>query len=292
MKKLLLIIIVSTKIHGQKADDYIRYYDLCNQANRLFNQKDFSTALNKYDSAFRFVHYQHVSNLLSAAVTAVKAQNKKSATKYLRQAVLNGVPLSELSNKNFKELADFKPFKQLKDSSAILRKKFLKRSNQLYAREADSLFYIDQVVIRNVKTPNPLYKVNLYVYANERQKYDSINFQYLITLIKKFGFPSEEKIGPTSYDGIKIVIHHSARMPTNKDKMELFKSALTSGEYFPTDFAWMFDQFLTNINEKPVFYFQTGDTSKLTDDDKKQIDAKRKQHGLRALEDDKLYRPY
>lgn len=162
MRILLFIIILSTKIYAQKKDDYIKYYDLCNKANKLFNQQDYSSALKKYDSAFRLVHYQHVSNLLNAAVTAVKAQNNKSAIKYLRQAILNGTPTNILSNKNFSELVNLQQFKQLKDSAEILRNKFLKRINRLYAREADSLFYVDQVVIRNVKTLNPLYKIDLY----------------------------------------------------------------------------------------------------------------------------------
>jgi hypothetical protein len=225
-------------------------------------------------------------------MTAVKAQNKKFAVKYLRQAILNGAPIRELTSKNFTELGDFQRFKELIDSSEILRNKFLKRTNRLYAKESDSLFYVDQVIIRNVKTLNPVYKVDLYVYASERQKYDSLNFQYLLKLIQKYGFPSEEKIGPTSYEGIKIVIHHSARMPINKDKIDLFKSAVASGEYLPSDFAWMYDQYRTNIHESPFFYFQVGDPSKLSDDERTKIDKNRQDYGLRPLADDKLTKVY
>ncbi|MCW3076883.1 MAG: hypothetical protein JWO32_1492 [Bacteroidetes bacterium] len=292
MRILLLIIVLSSKIYGQKKDNYFKYYDLCNQANKLFSQQDYNGSLHKYDSAFRLVHYQHVSDLLNAAVTAVKAQNKNSATKYLRQAILNGISTSELSSENFIELTEFKQFKQLRDSSEILRSKFLRRTNRVYSRQCDSLFYVDQVIIRNVKTLNPVYKIDLYVYASERQKYDSINFQYLLKLIEKYGFPSEEKIGPASYEGIKLVIHHSARMPVNKDKIELFKAAVSEGEYLPTDFAWMYDQFRTNSNESPFFYFQVGDTSKLTVDEKNRVDKNRKDFGLRPLADDKLKRTY
>lgn len=119
-----------------------------------------------------------------------------------------------------------------------------------------------------------------------------MNFQYLLKLVRKYGFPSEEKIGPASYEGIKIVIHHSARMPINKDKLELFKSAIITGDYLPEDFAWMYDQSRTNLNASPYFYFQIGDATKLPDEEKSEVNKRRKQIGLRPIEDDRLIRPH
>ncbi len=292
MRLILFILLLSSKLLAQNKDDYIKYYNLCNRANFYFNQKDHLTALNKYDSAFKLVHYAHVSHFLNASVNALKAQNKKAATNYLRRALLNGIPTSELSNRNFTELSDFKAFKQLKDSADILHNKYLKRINTKYAKQCDSLFYIDQVVIRNIKTAEPLYKTDMYVYANERPKYDSINFQFILKLIDKYGFPSEEKVGPQAYNAIKIVIHHSARMPVNKDKLALFKTALFNGEYLPIDYCWMYDQYLMNSNEKPLFYFRVGDSSKLTEEEKNKVDQNRKKYGLKKLDEDTLYNPY
>ncbi len=289
---ILFILLLSSNLFAQNKDGYIKYYDLCNRANFYFNQKDHSSAFTRYDSAFKWVHYVHVSNLLNASVNALKVQNKKAATNYLRQALLNGISARELSNKNFTELSDFKAFKQLKDSADILHNKYLKRINTTYAKQCDSLFYIDQVVIRNIKTAEPLYKTDIYVYANERPKYDSINFQFLIKLIDKYGFPSEEKVGPQAYNAIKIVIHHSARMPANKDKLELFKIALFNGEYLPIDYCWMYDQYLINSNQKPAFYFQVGDSYKLTEEEKNKVDQNRKKYGLKNLGEDTLYKPY
>ncbi len=288
MKNVLFLIILYVKIYGQKSDNYLKYYQLCNQAKQFYNTKDYNSALKKYDSAFKLVHYRHVSSLLNAAVTSLKIENKKKATLLLHEAIMNGLSISELKSNNFKELNSFKPFQQLNDSAYILRDKYLSRINRAYAREADSLFYVDQVIIRNVKTLNNAFNVNFYVYASERQKYDSLNFQYLLKLIDKYGFPSEEKIGPESYNAIKLVIHHSARMPINKDKIELFRTALFKGEYLPVDFVWMYDQLKMNLGESPFFYFQVRDISKLSENEKEKIDKNRQEYGVGLLKDDKL----
>jgi hypothetical protein len=290
MRTLTLLIFICFNSTAQKKDNYIEYYNLCNKANKALYQQDYKQALNKYDSAFRQVHYQHISNLLNAVTVAIHLQNEKRATHFLRQAILNGLKPSMLSDKEYLTLNDFNEFKQLKDSSEILRNKFKYRINTEYSTEIDSLYYVDQVIIRNIKTLTPLYKIDLYVYTTERTKYDSLSFVYLLKLIQKYGFPSEEKIGPESYEGVKLVIHHSARMQYFKEQLEMLRMAVIKGEYRPEDYAWMYDQSRTKVNEAPYFYYQVGNPSKLMEKEKAEVNKRRSEFGLNSLDDDKIPR--
>jgi hypothetical protein len=153
-----------------------------------------------------------------------------------------------------------------------------------YASEIDSLYYVDQVIIRNRPVTGSKYKIDLYVYAKDRPKYDSISFRYLLTLIDKYGFPSEEKIGKKAYEEAALVIHHSIRMPYFRKELENFKKYVLKKEYKPQDYARAFDQSEENLKRRPFYYYKVGDATKLIADEKKEVNVRRKEIGLDNLE--------
>jgi hypothetical protein len=155
-----------------------------------------------------------------------------------------------------------------------------------YAAEIDSLYYVDQVIIRNRPVTDKRYKIDLYVYAKDRPKYDSISFRYLLKLIDKYGFPSEKKLGKRVYDEAALIIHHSIRMPYFRKELESFKKYVLIKEYKPEDFAWAFDQSNVMINNSAFYFYKVGQASKLSDMEKKEVNKRRKEIGLHPLEKD------
>src|SRR5688572_27555636 len=103
----ITIVLVVTNLAGQNNDDYIRYYNLCNEGDKQTYLKNYKLAFEKYDSAFKFVHYQHAEKLEKAASAAARIGNKQMATIYLRQSILNGIDPSTASDGIYKKLKKF-----------------------------------------------------------------------------------------------------------------------------------------------------------------------------------------
>jgi hypothetical protein len=279
----VILVLGSKPIVAQSKSNYVLYYALIHKAESFDKRKEFVTALESFDSAFKSVPYQYLFHLLEASQVAMQLKKNDKATEWLRLALLAGLSPEQLSQKSIKTLAEQTKFRLLKDSAVFYHQQFKKRLNHAYIKEIDSLYYVDQVIIRHRKTATPLYKNMPYVYANERVKYDSLSFLYLIKLIEAYGFPSEQKIGAEAYERAKLIIHHSLRMPFNRRYLPLFEKAVLTGDYQPQDYAWAFDQLQLNEMKLPFYFQQCGDISKLKDEEKKEINARRKKIGLPPL---------
>ena len=110
--------------------------------------------------------------------------------------------------------------------------------------------FIDQRVIRNNKFFKNHFNINPDT-ISRKNNLDSLLFDYLISLIKKNGFPSEQNVGPNGYEAAVILFHHNVRLPQNEKYLKMVTEALFNGEYLPKDFAWMYDQSKEIKNERP-----------------------------------------
>ncbi|HWY11255.1 MAG TPA: hypothetical protein VN026_08020 [Bacteroidia bacterium] len=277
-----------TKVFGQKSDDYIRYYNLCNEGDKQTYLKNYKLAFEKYDSAFALVHYQHAEKLEKAASAASRIDNKQMSTIYLRQSILNGVDPTAVSDKVYKKLKHYKRFKDLKDSAEIFHQNYLTRINRKYALEIDSLYFIDQNIIRGNKYVKGNYKIDTASLPKNKFDLDSVVFLYLIKLIQKNGFPSEENIGGQGYQNVWVLFHHTARLPGNEKYIDMLTDALKKGQYAPSDYAWMYDQSRMFKREKPYFYYGVADPSKLTDSEIQEIESHRRLFGVKPFESTKI----
>jgi hypothetical protein len=291
MRILLLhitFVFAVTNLLGQKTDDYIRYYNLCNGGDKQTYLKNYKLAFEKYDSAFKFVHYQHAEKLEKAASAAARIGNKQMATIYLRQSILNGIDPSIVSDRIYKKLRKLTPFIHLQDSAELFHQKYLARIDQAYAKEIDSLHYVDQFIIRGNKYITGNYKIDTVLLPKNKYDLDSVVFRYLLELIKKNGFPSEENIGIEGYRNVWVLFHHNVRLPGNEKYIEMLTAALKKGQYAPSDYAWMYDQSRMFKKEKPFFYYGVADPSKLSDTEKQEVESNRRQFGVKPFESTKI----
>ncbi|MGE0567617.1 MAG: hypothetical protein AB7O73_06685 [Bacteroidia bacterium] len=283
----IFIILGSKLFFGQVNDNYIKYYNLCNSGDKELYYKNYQAALNYYDSAFKCVKYSHSFNLEKAAIAATKANNKDKATQYLRQAILNGKSAEILKDKKYRKLKHFDKFVDLKDSAKIHESNFRKRINTKYAREIDSLQFIDQYVIRG----NKFFKNHFYFNPDtisNKSNLDSIVFSHLLSLIEKYGFPSERVVGPKGYENVYIILHHNVRLPQNSKYIEMVTNALHNGEYLPENFAWMYDQSKEFKNEKPFFYYGSANPTKLSQSERQEIEKNRFEYGVKPIESTRI----
>lgn len=285
MKTLLLLIVIciSSKIDSQNKNDYIRYYNLCNEGDEQSHLGNYSLALNKYDLAFTFVHYLHVKRLNKAAHISIKAGENSKAVSYIRKALINGLDSAVLDYYISKPLKKYPPILLLKDSAQYFHQIYLNRINKQYALEADSLCYIDQCIIRKNCEQKGKYYFNKDSIPENRFDLDSLVFEHLLYLTKKYGFPSEENIGREGYNNIWVIFHHNVRLPKNYKYMDMMSEAVKNGQFEPEHYAWMYDQGKMNKNEKPFFYYGVAETSALTESEKAEIDVRRASFGIKPL---------
>jgi len=149
------------------------------------------------------------------------------------------------------------------------------------------LQFIDQRVIRNNKFFKNHFNINPDT-ISRKNNLDSLLFDYLISLIKKNGFLSEQNVGPNGYEAAVILFHHNVRLPQNEKYLKMVTEALFNGEYLPKDFAWMYDQSKEIKNERPFFYYGIADPSKLTLIEKQEIEKNRLQYGVKPIESTRI----
>ncbi len=289
MKKLLSILFLfrAALNLGQIQNDYIKYYNLCNKGDNESYNRNYIAALKYYDSAFTLVNYCHSFNLEKAALAATKTKQFYKAIQFLRKAILNGKNIEIIKERRFKKLKRCDKYSQLKDSAKIFENNFKNRINMVYAREIDSLQFIDQNVIRG----NTFFKNHFHINPDtisKKNKSDSLVFRHLLYLIGKYGFPSEKLVGPVGYESVSVILHHNVRLPENEKYIEMATKALLNGEYLPKDFAWMYDQSKEFKKEKPFFYYAITDPSKLTTNEIEKIENNRLMYGVKPMKSYKI----
>jgi hypothetical protein len=263
----------------QKENDYIKYYNLCNAGDSLYYFKNYKEAMETYETAFKIVDFVHVKNLRNASICASKINQNKVAWDYAKRAISGGENEKILKNSFPKNISK----ELLKDSINLLRNQHLKSVNHLYTKEIDSLYYIDQNIIRGNKSVKSRANFSKLVIPLNKFELDQNVWNHLIGLMNIYGFPSEKNIGPKAYEQVSIILHHNFRLPQNQHQMPIATEALKKGEYLPQDFAWMFDQFLSMLNKNPFFYYGSKDPSRLSKDELLQIEQNRRNYGVKPF---------
>lgn len=263
----------------QKENVYIKYYNLCNAGDSLYYFKNYKEAMEKYETAFKIVDFVHVKNLRNASICASKINQNKVAWDYAKRAISGGENEKILKNSFPKNISK----EILKDSIIYFKNQHQKSINQFYIKEIDSLYFVDQNIIRGNKTVKSNADFSKLAIPQNKFDLDRDVWNHLIGLISIYGFPSEKNIGPKAYEQVSIILHHNFRLPQNQHQMPIATEALKKGEYLPQDFAWMFDQFLSMLNKNPFFYYGSKDPSRLSKDELLQIEENRRKYGVKPF---------
>lgn len=253
------------------AQDYVNYYHLVNKANVDKKNHNFNEALEFYEQAFSLVDYVHARAYENAAFCALKANDEEKAFVFIKAAISNG---SDVDIKKFRRASFYKNLKQMAPS---LKSSYENGLNREYVKAIDSLYYIDQRIIRNNRRVKGEYSIPENFGNMNKSKLDSAVFESLMSYVEKFGFPSEKTVGRQSYRKASAILLHNLRLSENSEFLEWAKKEVIKGNYSPFDYSFMIDQSL-HIQNKPPYYY----TIPLSIDgmDMDEINARRASIGL------------
>ena len=263
--------------------NYIDYFNSCNEADKQIYLDNDSAALEHFKSAFGSVEYVHAFQYEKASMCAARLEDYQAANLYAKNAILHGTPPKFLKRKVFKGFRKTNSYKSLRDSLSWFQNQHQNSINLDFKKEIDSLHYIDQRIIRKNKRVKGKYKIAPSTLPENVYELDSLIFAHLLTLINTHGFPSEKNIGPEGYGNVWVLFHHNVRLPQNAHYLPVLKEAVITGQYLPADYAWMYDQGLMFKGEKPLFYYAVASTGHLSESEKESIDEERRKLGIKPL---------
>lgn len=270
--KTLFVLTFSLFLSLLQGQNYIPYYNLVNEGNKLLYHKKYQEAADQYEEAIKLVKYVHCETYTAAAIAQSHLNQYKKAAAYLKKSIeQGGWTYSHIKGASFQEKFAATPvYEKLTSQDASLVKI---RVNAVYVHQLDSLYHIDQDTLRKDGK-----------HQESAMYSDSLNFAALLKLIDKFGFPSEQIVGLDASHQAEIIIHHNARLPKNEAYWPLWQEALKKGELKPEVYAWMYDQYLAWFKkETPYFYHCIAPIDKLSKTDLELVDQHRKEWGLPSL---------
>lgn len=279
--KSYLLFLFTVLINPCFSQNYLTYYQQCNEGDKQAYLKNYDAALKHYEAAFATVNYVHAYQLEQAAVVSTQVKNFNKTTEFTKKALQNGLPERFLQRNVFKKFRKTDQYALLKDSVAIFKKQHLASINLVYKAAIDSLHFIDQRIIRNNLNVRGNYQIDKTILPANKYDLDDDIFKYILELIEEFGFPSEKNIGFAGYQKSWVLLHHNGRLAKNAASMPMLKAAVLTGDYLPNDYAEMYRQSLEEKGETPIFLPSKTDLTQKEINDFNKIRAN---YGLKPLD--------
>lgn len=282
MKKLypfLLIALFIIPTIPAYTQNYAQYHRLCNTADSLGYTKSYQAAIDTFEKAFSCVDYAYADHYVKAYHIAACLGDYSKAYRFGKMAMVHAGTSSFLDNspKTFKTSASFV---QLSDSITHFQALYAARLNTEYIRAIDSLYYIDQAVVRQNKQVKGNYAIDEASLPGNLFLLDSANWHCLYRLIQQYGFPSEKTVGPDAYTKAAIIIHHNLRLPENEKYHAEMIGFIQNGEYLPQSFSFWYEQFYMQVKGSTFFTTWDGNTGH---ENSQRIDANRRNFYLKGM---------
>lgn len=217
--------------------------------------------------AFNLVNYIHLNNLKTANKIAKKVKDK-SFDKFTSDKIKNYNTQSNFNN-NYQKIIDSIAVEDQK----VRGDKYDRARQVYYEYKSDSL---------SNKTTDEFIQAQKLM--NEWFHVDSMNIKRLLTLITTYGYPSEKLVGVEGYRKAFIVLLHFDTDQDNSILKPIIDKALFNGDIAPDDYAWIIDRRLTWCQVKdPYYYHMPFGLDKLSEEEIKNINERRRKIGLRKL---------
>jgi len=273
--------------------DYSMYYQLCNEADSLEYLEQYIPALETFDKAFNSVSYVHSNKYEDAYNLAIKANDYHIAYEYGKMILINSGNEKYIKSKS-RKFKRSNYFTLLTDSTELYLEKHQNRVNKKYIKLIDSLFFIDQNIIRKNKSIKGNFQIDKTKFPKDLFDLDDRNWNLLYNAIQEYGFPSEEKVGREAHEDVFIIMLHNIRQKENEKYHEEFLNYMKSGKYSPYYFSFWYEQYQTEVNGQTFFSLWDGNTS---EENLIRIDANRRKFFLKGVNSWKIekgrrrYRP-
>ena len=277
--KSILILFAVLLSFNSFSQGYENYYRLCNEGDSLKYIDSNQSALSKYKQAFNSVKYVHSKKYKKAYDLAIKMNSYEDAFLFGRMMLINSGELSLVHTRSIK-FKSSKYYHYLKDSSDFYIEKCNKRINHSYIKIIDSLFYIDQRIIRNNKFVTGKYMIDKSKLPIDLYSLDHSNWKLLYLLIDSLGFPTEEMVGADACGKVFGLLHHNLRLKENEKYHKEFFEYTRLGYYLPEDNLAWYEQYNTWFCQKTFFTTFDGD---LTPENLKRIDNNLRMFYLKGI---------
>lgn len=257
----LVAVLAASFNSGAQQQYYDSYYKSCNTADSLayFGKKTIS--IDTFKLAFESVNFVHAEKYGDAFDVAIDNGDFQSAFEFGKMSIINSGIISFARPRSLKFKRSLY-FKQLMDSVEFYLETYNKRVNHSYIKLIDSLFYIDQRIIRKIRSVRGNYTFDQSFLDKSNSEKDSLNWNCLHNLIDSLGFPSQKNVGYKAYRNAVTIIQHNLREKGFEKYHPAIFDAIKMGDYLPTDFAFWYEQYQTVVKGKSYFYSWNGDTSK------------------------------
>ena len=279
-KKIICMIPFLLWRHLVCGQAYLPYYHLCHDADKEMYLENYELALTKFEQAFELVDYVHTTSYEKASQCAIALGDFQQGYQWAQKALLNG------SHNRFWKARKFKAFRQstygqwLRDSIPYFQRQAVEKVDTVYLKQIDSLYFVDQYIISGSMAAKGNYAIDKSALPENRFELDSTNLIALIHLIEAYGFPSEQLLGVDGYQKATMIIHHNFRLEQNEKYHPIVLKALFEGEYLPSDFEGMYEQYC--MWYKDTTFFSTFDQD-LSESNLERINLNRRKYGLKDL---------
>lgn len=261
---------------------YPHYYSVIHTALEAQYEGKHAFAITHFDSAFSLVPYVHIQTYEKAALSALAVKDHPKAYEWIKKAISQG------ANPQFWKTDVSREFKKtaysefIQDSSRIWEEAAQRQINQPYLALIDSLYYLDQRIIRNNRRVKGDYEIDRTTLPENLFELDEAIWDTLLAAIDRWRFPSEQVLGSEGQKKVDIILLHNGRLEENTDDLPMLRAAVLAGHYPPDDFAGMYDQRLMFMGKEPFFYvLGKVDPKTLSDSEKEEVDKRRAELGVK-----------
>lgn len=279
MKNIIVILSLFVGIGNVYGQDYLPYYQLCNEADEQIYLKNYAAALQKFETAFENVPYVHNIKYQKASKCAILTKQYDKAYVYICQLRKQGDTNDFLNKKQFKAFKKTTYYQQYQDDIVTYDAIRQASLNMEYIALLDSLMYVDQYIIRGNKSNKGNYQIDKKLIPENRFDLDASVFTTLLEAIDKYGFPSERMLDHKSFHNARLILLHNLRLEENSEYQDWAFKALKTGHYLPNDYGMTYEQYYMN---QGTTYYLTFDKD-LSEENLKRLDINRAKIGLPPL---------
>ncbi|MFZ4929244.1 DUF6624 domain-containing protein [Chryseobacterium sp. Mn2064] len=252
---ILLLFFLFTSVNAQE------YSKLINEANQLYQTKDYKTSTDLYSKAFK-IESKNPSHLYNGACSSSLAGNTKKAFKWLNLSIENGWT----NLKHLKSDTDLDNLHSKKEWGRTVEK--LEKKLELIEANYDKPLQTELLTIyeedqkyrmqmnetqkkfdQDSKEMNDLWKMAI-------QK-DSINLLKVKKILDEKGWVGKDKVGAQANSALFLVIQHSD-LETQKKYLPMMKDAVVKGNASSGSLALLIDRIEIREGRKQIYGSQIG----------------------------------
>lgn len=240
---LVLPVLAFSDPFVQDPEDYWRYHEQMNKAEKLISEESFQEALNLVQDVFKTYDFVFLRDYKIAAQLALYLNKKEKVFEIIKMGIEAGWDLKSLKRNNFlSKLKEEKEWESIEEAYPQLRKKYEQGIDTNTRNMVHEMFKMDQR-----KALGALFRVG----DKSQEKYalkkfaphSEIQLNKLINILAEEGYPGEQLIGNNFWMST-ILSHHNSISTgyVNKDTLYTFIKpkliqAIGKGQMSPYEFA-------------------------------------------------------